>query len=1176
MTQQTVGELLRHHRLKASLKQKELARLILYDHTTISRIERDERLPNEAYLEQFANKLHLSETQRQELMIRYYQQVGREPVVLPPGILQSSLQPEDWGEAPDVSIFYGRQEELTDLSHWLIDEPCRLIILLGMGGLGKTALATRLATQNRAAFDRIIWRSLRNAPPLAEILSELTQFLSARHDSEPPGNIDKSIARLIKYLQSQRCLVILDNIEMILLEGQAGHYRAGYEAYGDLFQRIGESKHQSTLLLTSREKPREIGPLEGEISRVRSYQLRGLDVVEGKQMLADKGLSGSDAAWPRLIDHYSGNPLALNLVAEMIREVYDSRIDDFLADGEIIFGRIGDIIGEQFERLSALEQALMYWLAIERKPVSRETLEANMLQPVPKRVLMIALRSLRRRSLIEKAEPGFSLQNVIMEYVTDRLVDQICNEIVAGLISLCHTHALMKTQAQEYVRESQIRLILQPIRDRLLPALGEAELERQLIGLLSEFRQETVSEPSYVAGNVLNLLLQGRTNLKNLDFSTLDIRQASLREAVLHDTNFGYAHFTHTLFLETFGPILAIAFSPDGRLLAAGTANGEIRLWQVVDYRQLLVCEGHTDWVKSLAFSPDGRRLASGSVDQTIRLWDVMTGTCLHTLKGHSAPVHSVAFNVKSDLLASGSVDQTIRLWDPKSGHDLDTLSGHTGSIRSIAFSPNGDVLASGSKDQTLRLWDITTRRCLNILQGHTASVRAVAFNADGRLLASGSSDHTLRLWSTDTGQVIKVLEGHQQRVLSIAFDPSEHVIASSSDDRTIRLWNVSTGQCLATLRGHNDWIRSIAFHPRRSLLASGSDDQTIRLWNSNTGQCLTTLQGYTNTTWSIAPSPDGTLIASGSNDRAIRLWHVETGQILKTLWGHSARVWSVAISPDTSQGSGGPTLASSSYDQSVRLWNVDTGQCLAILQGHLGQVWSVAFTPDGRLVASGGDDQTIRIWNVTTGRCLNTLIAHDDAVRQVAFSSTGVLASCSEDGTIRLWDITQAQCFRTLQAHDNWIRTIAFSPDGQILASGGDDQTIRLWDAATGQGLKVLQGHAGRIETVAFSPDGMTLASGSSDQMIKLWQTHQGQPIKTLPGHHNRIRSLAFIPNANYNLVSSSQDETIKIWDTQTGTCLKTLQPDRPYEGMNITGVTGLTDAQQITLKTLGAVEQT
>jgi WD40 repeat protein len=1102
---------------------------------------------------------------------------------------------KDWGDAPDVSIFYGRQKELVTLKQWVLDDHCRVVAILGGAGIGKTRLSIKLGKESiEDKFDYVIWRRLFNAPPLSEILIDLIKILSNQHEFDLPDKEEDQISRLFHYLRMHRCLLILDNMEAIFQVGdRPGQYRKGYEGYGHLLRRFGEISHQSCLILTSREKPEEISVLEGKINPVRSLELGGLDVVNGKKLIRRFGsFFGSDKDWNDLIGFYDGNPLALQLTAKHVREIFFGNISMFLNEGKPIFSDLQDLLNWHFERLSNLEVGIMYWLAINREPVSLAELREDLLFPVDKENIPSTLQSLQRRMSIEKSSTRFTLQPALIEYITDRLIWQISEEIriiEPGIVDYAaknpigqlnkdikiwnarvyDSHALLKASAKGYVREAQNRLILKPLVDRLLAMFGnQSYLETGLFQILSVVQEAFPRRPGYVGGNTLNLLSLLKADLRGCDFSKLSIWQANLENISLCDVNFANSDFVKCVFAEDFGSIPSVAFSPDGKSFAVGTANGEIRAWRVADGRQQLTCKGHTGWVWSVTYSPDGRLLASASGDQTVRLWDVSTGECIETLYGHTSRVGAVAFSSDGHFLASGSSDQTVRLWDISTAQCLQIMHSHTGWVRSVAFSPDSQLLLSASEDQTMRLWDVNTGQCLNTLQGHADRVRAAIFSPDGRLLASGSDDRTVRLWDVNTGQCVKSLYGHTGDIWSIAFGPNGETLASASGDQTVRLWDVSAGQCIKTLQGHASRIWSVAFSPNGETLVSGSDDRTVRLWDVNTGQSLKVLQGYTNQIWSVAFSPNGETLVSGSDDRTVRLWDVNTGQCIKTLQGHTSRVGAVAFSPDSHM------LATASQDETVRLWDVNTGQCLHLLQEHSCRVLSVAFSPLGDILAIGNDDWSVQIWDVDTGKCLNTLRGHTDRVTSVTFSLDGeTLASGSGDLTVRLWNVKTGQCIRILRGHTSRIWSVAFSSDGNKLASGGDDQTIRLWDVISGECLNTLQGHANRVRSIALSPNADILASGSDDKTIRLWDINSGQHLSTLHGHFDQIRSIAF-NLAGDILASGSDDGTIKFWHTHMGKYFKTLRPDRPYERMNITGVTGLSAAQKTTLVALGAID--
>ena len=327
---------------------------------------------------------------------------------------------QDWGAAPEDAPFYGRETELQELERWIAGDRCRLVTIFGMAGIGKTALAVALGKRIDDRFDLLVWRSLRHAPPLSELLADLLGALG-----KPPaqGSSDGEEARLtalLEILRAARCLTILDNWETVLGSGTlAGSYRPGYEGYGRLLERVGSTAHRSCLLLTSWEKPLEVTEREGDRHTVRSLKLRGLQ--EGAEnILEAKGL-GDRQCWQDLIQLYRGNPLALNLAAATIRDLFDGRTAEFLIQPTTVFvGDFAPLVEQQFQRLSSLEQEVMYQLAVE-EPLSLEDLRSRVDKARSHSQLMDALQSLERRSLVEKIRGGdrtcFTLQPAVVKSV---------------------------------------------------------------------------------------------------------------------------------------------------------------------------------------------------------------------------------------------------------------------------------------------------------------------------------------------------------------------------------------------------------------------------------------------------------------------------------------------------------------------------------------------------------------------------------------------------------------------------------------------------------------------------------------------------------------------------------------------------------------------------------------
>ena len=337
---------------------------------------------------------------------------------------KNSAQRQDLDESANISVFYGRTEELTVLEQWIVLDNCRLLTLFGMGGIGKTALAVQLEKKIQGKFDLVLWRSLFSAPSINQLLEDLIPILDNQKQDKLPEKAEVLIYRLIKCLRQKRSLVVLDDAENIMrCHSYAGKYKDGYERYTQLLRQVAQEQHQSCLLLISREKPLQIELLEHKIPCVRSLKLKGLSNEQGRKILESKGIFGEKKEWDELITIYRGNCLALHLVSTIIQDFFNGSVSQFLSLNNMIIPVIvpeplKEILIEQLNRLDDLENKIMRYLATERTPVTLEKLR-NDVQINSASELINVLKSLERRSTIEvernpqKSQIIFKLQPLI-------------------------------------------------------------------------------------------------------------------------------------------------------------------------------------------------------------------------------------------------------------------------------------------------------------------------------------------------------------------------------------------------------------------------------------------------------------------------------------------------------------------------------------------------------------------------------------------------------------------------------------------------------------------------------------------------------------------------------------------------------------------------------------------
>jgi hypothetical protein len=411
----------------------------------------------------------------------------------------------DWDEAPDLENFYGRTQELNQLEQWIVTDRCKLVAIVGIGGIGKTALALALADRIQPEFECLIWRSLAFAPSLFHLLDSLLYAF----DQTLEQDIRRGIMQLKHQLQQRRCLLVLDGLDAVVQQ------KEHFEEYGMLLQLLSQTRHQSCMLLTSRE------PLPGweanaSNSRlVRCLTLPGLQKTDALTLLQSGGFTGKELGLSALIRLYSGNPLALKAIAPLIQSIFNGNVAAFLNQNTLVLGDLLQaLLKQQFDRLSDSEREIVYWLAIWQEPVSLCRLQTHLLPAPDPSVVLAGIAALEKRSLIEKrfseGELSLTLPPVVMKVVTDELVEQALGEISQVIQSndirhfqVLRTHWLLRPGTDDIAGDR----ILNQLREKLWHKYGTS-LSQVLHPILPHLQEQPPLVVGYISCNLMAILKQ--------------------------------------------------------------------------------------------------------------------------------------------------------------------------------------------------------------------------------------------------------------------------------------------------------------------------------------------------------------------------------------------------------------------------------------------------------------------------------------------------------------------------------------------------------------------------------------------------------------------------------------------------------------------------------------------
>lgn len=828
--------------------------------------------------------------------------------------------------------------------------------------------------------------------------------------------------------------------------------------------------------------------------------------------------------------------------AELLLSGLVSRDGDCLSVKNRIYAEVFDCnwVAAQLDLLRPYARALEAWLASERTDNSR---------------------LLRGQALQDARDwsQGKSLGEVDYQYLADsEALDryELQQELEAGRAAAAAAQ-LLEERRRRHQEQKNMQL-----QRYLLGALTTILLV--LLGLGTEafllYRRALLSEIEALATSSLAASADSRFNSQSqLDALVRAIRAKRLLGQVAGNTRPRTVAAVETALQRAIHGIAevnrfsghreavaAVAFGPDGHLLATAGADASIQLWRA-DGTAIGTLVGHRGPIRALAFSADGRWLATAGEEAEIYLWQPpepansadptiwSQARLVRRLDTGMEVVRELAFHPHptSTVLAAAGSSSRLQLWSADTG-DRIGLWGPEGTWERARFSPDGTLLAAVGGEGRVALGPIGTAGSPAAIAAPISGrgpLRALAFAPSGDLLALAGEDGAITLWQQQpdaTWQLLsRLLLSDAERPGPLAFSPDGEQLAAAGDAGTIWLWQAGlagwgTPVPPRSLQGHSDRVTAVAFSPDGRTLASTSRDRTVRLWQPD-NPLRASLVGHQAAVTGAAFTPDGGSIVSVSRDRTARLWQAD-GRPIRTFSPDTVGLRGLALSPVAA------LMAVARGNQGMAIWPLDD-ESPVVAVAAAQDVATVAFRADGRRIATGGRDRAVRLWH-PDGRPAALLRGHTGAILDLAFSPTDkFLASASADKTIGLWN-EAGELHRTLYGHSAPVAGVAFGPRGQILASASHDRTLKLW-RRDGTLLQNLVGHQDAVLAVAIGgPAGKIIASGSRDRTVRLWQ--RGNPHRSplvLSGHRAAVRDVALSPDGKW-LLSTGEDNRMLLWN--------------------------------------------